>query len=129
MFKFKREIVEAFRDRGLRCTPQRYVVIQYLMRHPVYGAIDVVRGGMHRGTDLRRLRPPPASEPSSRGRHDVGQPDRLSVHPFQYDVTTAENYFPKNVYPKDCKRLEAQVQPLKSYAVELRNGEVWVDLE
>src|SRR5437867_12411515 len=101
MFKFKREIVEAFRDRGLRCTPQRYVVIEYLMRHPVYGAIDVVRGGMHRGTDLRRLRPLPASEPSSRGRHDVGQPDRLSVHPFQYDVTTAENYFPKNVYPKD----------------------------
>jgi len=45
------------------------------------------------------------------------------------DVTTGENYFPKNVYPKDYKRLEAQVQPLKTYAVELRNEEVWVDLK
>jgi 3-phenylpropionate/trans-cinnamate dioxygenase ferredoxin subunit len=49
-------------------------------------------------------------------------------HHFQYDVT-GENYFPKNVYPKDYKRLEAQLRPLKIYAVELRNGEVWVDLE
>jgi 3-phenylpropionate/trans-cinnamate dioxygenase ferredoxin subunit len=50
-------------------------------------------------------------------------------HHFQYDVTTGKNYFPKNVYPKDCNRLEAQVRPLKTYAVELRDGEVWVDLE
>ena len=50
-------------------------------------------------------------------------------HHFQYDVRTGENYFPKNVYPKDYKRLEAQLRPLGTYAVELRKGEVWVDLE
>lgn len=50
-------------------------------------------------------------------------------HHFQYDVTTGENYFPKNVYPEDYKRLEAQLRPLKTYAVELRDGDVWVDLE
>jgi 3-phenylpropionate/trans-cinnamate dioxygenase ferredoxin subunit len=50
-------------------------------------------------------------------------------HHFQYDVTTGENFFPRNVYPKDCKRLEAQLRPLRTYAVELREGEVWVNLE
>ena len=35
----------------------------------------------------------------------------------------------ENIYPKAYKRLAAQVQPLKIYAVELRDGEVWVDLE
>lgn len=50
-------------------------------------------------------------------------------HHFQYDVRTGENYFPANVYPKDYQRLEAQLRPLKTYAVELREGEVWVDLE
>jgi hypothetical protein len=50
-------------------------------------------------------------------------------HHFQYDVTTGENFFPRNVYPKDYKRLEAQLRPLRTYAVELRDGEVWVDLE
>ena len=50
-------------------------------------------------------------------------------HHFQDDVTTGENYFPRNVYPKDYKRLEAQVRPLKTYLVEVRNGDVWVDLE
>ena len=50
-------------------------------------------------------------------------------HHFQYDVTTGENHFPGNVYPKDDERLLAQLRPLKTYSVELRNGEVWVDLE
>jgi len=51
------------------------------------------------------------------------------LHHIQYGVTTRQDYFPKNAYPKDDTRVEAQVQPLKTFAVELRNGEVWVDLE
>ena len=50
-------------------------------------------------------------------------------HHFQYDVRTGENFYPKNVYPKDYKRLEAQMRPLRTYAVELKEGDVWVDLE
>lgn len=50
-------------------------------------------------------------------------------HHFEYNVTTGENYYPRNVYPKDYKRLEAQLRPLKTYAVELKDGDVWVDLE
>jgi nitrite reductase/ring-hydroxylating ferredoxin subunit len=50
-------------------------------------------------------------------------------HHFQYDVTTGENYFPRNVYPKDYERLESQVRLLKTYIVEVREGDVWVDLE
>jgi nitrite reductase/ring-hydroxylating ferredoxin subunit len=49
-------------------------------------------------------------------------------HHFQYDVTTGENHYPRNVYPKDYTRLEAQLRPIATYAVELREGEVWVDL-
>jgi nitrite reductase/ring-hydroxylating ferredoxin subunit len=50
-------------------------------------------------------------------------------HHFQYDVRTGENYFPRNVYPKDYQRLEAQLRPLATYRVEVRDGDVWVDLE
>ena len=49
-------------------------------------------------------------------------------HHFQFDVRTGENHFPKNVYPKDIPHLEAQTRPLRTYAVEVRNGDVWVDL-
>lgn len=50
-------------------------------------------------------------------------------HHFQFDVRTGENYFPRNVYPKDMPHLEEQVRPLRTYAVEVRDGDVWVDLE
>ena len=49
-------------------------------------------------------------------------------HQFQYDVRTGENHYPKNVYPTDDPRLQEQLHPLKTYPVELRDGEVWVDL-
>ena len=49
-------------------------------------------------------------------------------HHFQFDVRTGENYFPKNVYPKDMPQLEQQVRPLRAYQVEVREGDVWVDL-
>ena len=55
MFKSKREIVEAFRDRGLRCTPQRYVVIEYLMRHLVHATADDIYRAVNR-SDLRTSR-------------------------------------------------------------------------
>jgi hypothetical protein len=40
-----------------------------------------------------------------------------------------ETYFPKNVYPKDCAKLEEQLRPLHTYRVELRESELWVDLD
>jgi nitrite reductase/ring-hydroxylating ferredoxin subunit len=49
-------------------------------------------------------------------------------HHFMYNVQTGENYFPKNVYPKDYPKLQEQVRPLRTYPVELRDSEVWVDL-
>lgn len=49
-------------------------------------------------------------------------------HHFQYDVRTGENHFPKNVYPADYRRLHSQLPPLKKYPVEIREGEIWVDL-
>jgi hypothetical protein len=36
---------------------------------------------------------------------------------------------PANVYPKDLQRLKKQVAPLKRYAVEIRDGDVWVDIK
>jgi 3-phenylpropionate/trans-cinnamate dioxygenase ferredoxin component len=49
-------------------------------------------------------------------------------HHFQYDVRTGENRFPKNVYPEDMPHLEQQVRSLQHYAVEVRDGDIWVDL-
>jgi 3-phenylpropionate/trans-cinnamate dioxygenase ferredoxin subunit len=50
-------------------------------------------------------------------------------HHFQYDVRTGENHFPKNVYPKDLSYLQEQVKPVKTYQVDVRGPEIWVDLE
>jgi nitrite reductase/ring-hydroxylating ferredoxin subunit len=49
-------------------------------------------------------------------------------HHFQFDVRTGENHFPKNVYPSDMPRLQEQVRPLRKYAAEIRDGDVWVKL-
>jgi 3-phenylpropionate/trans-cinnamate dioxygenase ferredoxin component len=49
-------------------------------------------------------------------------------HHFQYDVRTGENHFPKNVYPSDMPQLLTQLEPLRTYRVEVRNNEIWVDL-
>ena len=50
-------------------------------------------------------------------------------HHFQFDCRTGENHFPANVYPKDLEHLSQQLRPLKRYAVEIRDGEVWVELQ
>jgi 3-phenylpropionate/trans-cinnamate dioxygenase ferredoxin subunit len=50
-------------------------------------------------------------------------------HHFQFDCRSGENYFPRNVYPEGIPNLEKQVRPLKTYGVELREGDVWVNLE
>jgi Fe2+ or Zn2+ uptake regulation protein len=39
---YKSEITEAFRRSALRCTPQRYVVLDYLMQSPVHATADEI---------------------------------------------------------------------------------------
>jgi Fur family transcriptional regulator, peroxide stress response regulator len=48
MFKLKPEIATAFRACGLRCTPQRYAVFHYLMKHPVHATADEIYGAVNR---------------------------------------------------------------------------------
>jgi len=55
VYKSKREIVAAFRGCGLRHTPQRYVVIEYLMRHPVQATADDIDRAVNR-SDRRTSR-------------------------------------------------------------------------
>ena len=50
-------------------------------------------------------------------------------HHFQFDVRTGENHFPRNVYPSDLPHLERQVAPLRTYPVQVNNGEIWVEIE
>ncbi len=49
-------------------------------------------------------------------------------HHFQYDVRSGENHYPRNVYPADMPHLQAQLHPLRTFPVQIRDGEVWVDL-
>jgi len=49
-------------------------------------------------------------------------------HQFQFDCRTGENHHPANAYPPDLQHLRKQMISLKSYAVEMRDGDVWVDL-
>ena len=48
---------------------------------------------------------------------------------FQYDLLSGENHFPQNVYPQDIPALRAQLRPLRKYPLEVRNGDIWVNLE
>ena len=50
-------------------------------------------------------------------------------HHFQYDVRSGENHFPRNVYPEDVPHLREQVQLLRTFPVDVREGEIWVNLE
>lgn len=50
-------------------------------------------------------------------------------HHFQYKVESGENHYPSNVYPQDYPELQKQLRPLRTYPVEVRDTEVWVDLE
>lgn len=47
-------------------------------------------------------------------------------HHFQYDVRTGLNHFPRNVYPEDLPQAAAHLAPLATYAVEIREDEIWV---
>jgi nitrite reductase/ring-hydroxylating ferredoxin subunit len=50
-------------------------------------------------------------------------------HHFLWDVRTGENRYPSNVYPPDLPHLREQCRPLPRYPVEIRDGELWVDLQ
>ena len=51
-------------------------------------------------------------------------------HHYQYDVRTGENHFPRNVFPvQDMPHLRRELRSLETYPVELRDGEIWVDVK
>lgn len=54
-------------------------------------------------------------------------------HHFRYDLRTGENVYPRNVYPLgapdiDQERLQADLHSLRMYAVEVRDGNIYVEL-
>ena len=49
-------------------------------------------------------------------------------HGFQFDCRNGENHFPASAYPADLQDFRRQLVSLRSYPVEVRGGEVWVDL-
>jgi nitrite reductase/ring-hydroxylating ferredoxin subunit len=49
-------------------------------------------------------------------------------HQYQYDCRTGENHHPANIYPEALQELRRQSASLKRYSVEIRDGDVWVDV-
>lgn len=49
-------------------------------------------------------------------------------HHFQYDVRTGANHYPSNVYPSDMPELQEQLRPVRTYSIEVRDGDILVDL-
>ena len=49
-------------------------------------------------------------------------------HHFRYDLATGVNCYPANVYPSDLPQLAEQLDPLPTYPVQVRDGEVVVGL-
>ncbi|MDE3158352.1 MAG: Rieske 2Fe-2S domain-containing protein, partial [Acidobacteriota bacterium] len=50
-------------------------------------------------------------------------------HHFQYDIRTGENYFPKKRLPEKLCEARRELRPLRTDRVELRESELWVDLD
>lgn len=48
MYSDRSEIVEAFRRSGLRCTSQRYAILDYLVRHPIHPSAEQVFEAVNR---------------------------------------------------------------------------------
>ncbi len=46
-------------------------------------------------------------------------------HNYQFDVASGENWYPRRVFPA---ALREQIKDLAHYGVEVRGGEIWVDL-
>lgn len=55
MYNLKPAIEEAFRANSLRCTPQRFFVLEHLMRHHVHATADDIFHAVNR-TDPRASR-------------------------------------------------------------------------
>ncbi|MGH9666972.1 MAG: Rieske (2Fe-2S) protein, partial [Bryobacteraceae bacterium] len=49
-------------------------------------------------------------------------------HHFPYDASTGANHFPRNVYPCGVAGLDQQTISLPTYAVEVRGGEISVNV-
>ena len=49
-------------------------------------------------------------------------------HHFRYDLSTGANRYPGNVYPADDPRLEEQLHPVRTYPIQVREGEIFVGL-
>lgn len=48
MHKLRPEIEQSFRAAGVRCTPQRYRVMEFLMRRPVHATADEIHRAINR---------------------------------------------------------------------------------
>lgn len=42
------EILEAFKERGIRCTPQRYVILEYLVKSPSHPTAEQIYHAINR---------------------------------------------------------------------------------
>jgi len=49
-------------------------------------------------------------------------------HHFCFDPATGRNVYPSNVYPGDLPQLQPELDPVTVFAVEVREGEVFVGL-
>jgi hypothetical protein len=81
------------------------------------------------GPVLRARRLMPASPESARRRGALGPSPRLPGIIFNTVFGRRRTISLKNVYPKDNAKLEEQLRSLRTYRVELRGSELWVDLD
>lgn len=49
-------------------------------------------------------------------------------HHYLYDLRTGENVYPRNVYPADRPELEANLRPLATFPIEVRDEDLFVGL-
>ncbi|MCS6952095.1 MAG: Fur family transcriptional regulator [Bryobacterales bacterium] len=52
MRSIRSDIIASFRERGVRCTSQRYAILEYLLRHPTHPTADEIYRAINR-TDPR----------------------------------------------------------------------------
>jgi Fe2+ or Zn2+ uptake regulation protein len=96
------QIRHAFHDAGLRCTPQRYVMLQYLMTEPMHPTADQIFHAVN-GSDPRSSRATIYNNLHALAKAGMVSPVAVDAGPVRYEANRQPHH---HFICERCGRLE-----------------------